>query len=86
MSPNTAKYAFGVTSGALLGHIVSQDGIPIDPDKIKEILEAPAPTNAKALNRLLGQIRWHSQMIHYLADVAISLHTSVHKTPFNGQQ
>ena len=57
LSPNTVKYAFGVTSGALLGHIVSQDGIPIDPDKIKEILEAPAPTNAKALSRFLGQIK-----------------------------
>ena len=45
-------------------------------------MEAPAPTNAKALSRFLGQIRWHSRMIRYLADVATPLHTAVHKTPF----
>ena len=35
----------------LLGHIVSKDGIAVDPDKVKAILEAPAPTTAKALSR-----------------------------------
>ena len=82
LSLNPAKCAFGVTSGALLGHIVSKDGIAIDPDKVKAIMEAPAPNNGKALSRFLGQIRWHSQMIHYLADVSIPLHTAVHRVPF----
>ena len=31
---------------------------------------------------LLGQIQWHSRMIHYLADFATPLHTVVHKEPF----
>ena len=78
-SLNPGKCAFGVTSGTLLGHIVSQEGITVDPDKVKAILEAPAPTNAKVLSRFLGQIRWHSRMIRYLA---IPLHTTVHKVPF----
>jgi predicted NAD-dependent protein-ADP-ribosyltransferase YbiA (DUF1768 family) len=38
----------------LLGHIVSKDEIAMDPDKVKAILEAPAPHNAKALSRFLG--------------------------------
>mgnify|MGYP000509389692 FL=1 len=71
-----------MTSGALLGHIVSEQGIAVDPDKVKAILDAPAPTNAKALSRYLGQIRWHSRMIKYLVDVAMPLHTTVHKVPF----
>ena len=45
-----------VTSGILLGHIVSQEGIIVDPDKMKAIIEAPTSKNAKALNRFLGQI------------------------------
>ena len=65
-----------------MGHIVSQDGIAVDPDKVKALIRASAPTNAKALNQFLGQIRWHSRMIRYLADVAIPLHRTVHKTPF----
>ena len=82
LSLNPTKCAFGVTSGTLLGHIVSQEGIAVNLDKVRAILEAPVPTNAKALSRFLGQIRWHSRMIRYLADVAIPLHTAVHKVPF----
>ena len=82
LSLNPAKCAFEVTSGALLGHIVSQEGIAVDPDKVRAILEAPAPTNAKALSRFLGHIRWHSKMIRYLVVVAIHLQTTVHKVPF----
>ena len=57
LSFNPAKCTLGVTSGALLGHIVSKEGIVVDPRKIKVIIEAPAPCNAKALSRFLGQIR-----------------------------
>ena len=82
LSLNPAKCAFAVTSGMLLGHIVSKEGIAMDPDKVSAILEAPAPTNAKSLSRFLGQIRWHSRMIRYLADLATPLHAVVHKEPF----
>ena len=51
LSRNPAKCAFGVASGALLGHIVSQYGIVVDPEKVKTIMEALVPTNAKALSR-----------------------------------
>ena len=50
LSLNPTKFAFGVTSGTLLGHIVSSEGILVDPDKIVAIIEAPAPTNVKALS------------------------------------
>ena len=60
LSLNPVKCAFYVTSGALLGHIVSCEGIAMDPDKVHAILNAPAPATAKALSRFLGQIQWHS--------------------------
>ena len=82
LSLNLAKCAFHVTSGALLGHIVSKEGITMDPAKVQAILHAPAPTTAKALNRFLGQIRWHSHMLRYLADFATPLHAAVHMVPF----
>jgi hypothetical protein len=50
LSRNPAKCAFAVTSRMLLGHIVSKDGIAMDPDKVKAILEAPPLHNAKALS------------------------------------
>ena len=83
LSLNPAKCVFWVTSVLLLGHIVSRDGISIDPDKVKAIIDAPAPTNARALSRFLGQIRWHSRMIRYLADIATPLYVVFHKTLFH---
>jgi hypothetical protein len=66
----------------LLGHIVSKEGIAMDPDKVKAVRATPAPLNSKALSRCLGQIRWHSRMIRHLADFATPLHATVHREPF----
>ncbi|RVW20699.1 Retrovirus-related Pol polyprotein from transposon 297 [Vitis vinifera] len=46
---NPKKCTFGVTSGKLLGHIVSERGIEVDPDKIKAILDMPAPKTEKEI-------------------------------------
>jgi hypothetical protein len=83
LSLNPVKCAFTVTSRMLLGHIVSKDGMAMDPDKVKAILEALAPHNATTLSRLLGQIRWHSRTIRHLADFATPLHAVVHWEPFS---
>ena len=40
---NPKKCTFGVTSGKLLSHIVSERGIEVDPEKTKAILDMPAP-------------------------------------------
>ena len=44
---NPKKCIFRVTSGKLLGHIVSERGIEVDPDKIKAIQEMPVPKTEK---------------------------------------
>ena len=82
LSLNPAKCAFGVTSGALLGHIVSKEGIAVDPGKIDAIIKSPTPKNAKQLGRFLGQLCWHSRMLRHLADFATPLHAAVYRTPF----
>ena len=82
LSLNPAKCVFGVASGNLLGHVVSKEGIAVDPDKVRAILEAPTPNNTKALRRFLGQIRWHNRMIRHFADFATPLHAAVHRVPF----
>ena len=38
---NPTKCTFRVKSGKLLGFIVSQRGIEVDPEKVKAILEMP---------------------------------------------
>ncbi|RVW22918.1 Retrovirus-related Pol polyprotein from transposon 297 [Vitis vinifera] len=46
---NPKKCTFGVTSGKLLGHMVSDRGIEVDPDKIKAILDMPVPRTEKEI-------------------------------------
>lgn len=42
---NPKKCAFRVTSGKLLGYIISAKGIEVDLEKVKEIMEMASPTN-----------------------------------------
>ena len=44
---NLSKCAFGVTTGKLLGFMVSQRGIEANPDKIRAIVEMVPPKNVK---------------------------------------
>ncbi|RVW19308.1 hypothetical protein CK203_093810 [Vitis vinifera] len=46
---NPKKCTFGVTSGKLLGHMVSEWGIEVDPDKIKAILDMPMSRTEKEI-------------------------------------
>lgn len=45
LNPN--KCTFGVRSGKLLGFIVCQKGIEVDPDKVKAIQNMPPPQTEK---------------------------------------
>ena len=53
---NPKKCTFGITSGKLLGHIVSEHGIEVDPEKIKAILDMPAPRNEKEIISFLSRL------------------------------
>ncbi|RVX01350.1 Retrovirus-related Pol polyprotein from transposon 297 [Vitis vinifera] len=46
---NPKKCTFGVTSGKLLGHMVSERGIEVDPNKIKAILDMLVPRTEKEI-------------------------------------
>lgn len=51
---NSKKCVFGVTSGKLLGYIVSAKGIKVDPTKVQAIMEMPPPKNISQLRSLQG--------------------------------
>ena len=53
---NPKKCTFGVTSGKLLGHIVSEHGIEVDPEKIRAILDMPAPRTEREIGGFLGRL------------------------------
>lgn len=53
---NPNKCTFGVCSGKILGSIVSQQGIEVDPDKVRAIQQMPTPKTEKKVRRFLGHL------------------------------
>ncbi|XP_010665037.1 uncharacterized protein LOC104882648 [Vitis vinifera] len=66
---NPKKCTFGVTSGKLLGHIVSERGIEVDPKKIRAILDMPAPRTEREIRGFLGKLQYISCFIAKLIDI-----------------
>ena len=60
---NQKKNIFGVTSRKLLGHIVIQKGIEVDPDKIKAIQEMLIPKREKEVREFIGKLQYISRFI-----------------------
>ncbi|KAL6316583.1 hypothetical protein AAG906_018838 [Vitis piasezkii] len=53
---NPKKCTFGVTFGKLLGHMVSERGIKVDPGKIKAILDMPVSRTEKEIRGFLDRL------------------------------
>lgn len=58
---NPKKCAFGVTSGKLLGYIISAKGIEVCPEKVHAIMDMPLPKNISQMRGLHRRIQsiWH---------------------------
>ncbi|XP_028242244.1 uncharacterized protein LOC114420585 [Glycine soja] len=66
---NPAKCTFGVKSGKLLGFIVSQKGIEVDPEKVKAILEMPEPRTERQVRGFLGRLNYIARFISQLTAI-----------------
>ena len=69
MRLNPKKCTFGVTSGKLLGHIVRERYIEVDPEKIKAIHDMPALRIEKDIIGFLGRLQYISHFIARLTDI-----------------
>ena len=66
---NPKKCVFRVTSGKMLGYIVSQKGIKVDLDKAKAIRKMPVPKIEKEIIGFLGKLQFISIFITKLTTV-----------------
>ncbi|RVW12134.1 Retrovirus-related Pol polyprotein from transposon 17.6 [Vitis vinifera] len=66
---NPKKCTFGVTFGKLLGHIVSEQGIEVDPEKIRAILDMPTPRTKKEIRGFLSRLQYISRFIARLTNI-----------------
>ncbi|PKI66789.1 hypothetical protein CRG98_012795 [Punica granatum] len=72
---NPAKCTFSVKSGKLLGFVVSEKGIEVDPDKVKAIMELPPPSTVRESILHEEHSKWRCQLTEY--DIEYVSRTSV---------
>ena len=53
---NLDKCVFSTKQVKFLGHVISSNGIEVDPDKVKAIADLPAPTNVQEVRTFLGMV------------------------------
>ena len=70
MSLNPKKCTFGVTKGKLLGHIVSIDGVKIDPERVASIDKVPKPKNVKGIQYFFGKVNFLRRFVTNFAEIS----------------
>lgn len=81
-NPNKLQYKTNVVK--FLGVIISPQGVRVDPNKIKAILELPTPTDKDAVHRFLGLLKSLSRFIPDLSQQTENLRYLTKKNvPFN---
>jgi hypothetical protein len=68
---NPLKCAFGVSAGKVLGFLVHNRGIDVDPAKASAIATMKAPTSHKELKSFLGRLSYIRRFIPGLAAVTV---------------
>ena len=68
-SLNPKKSYFAIEEGKLLGHIISQEGIKIDPKRVDAIHKIKLPRNKVEVQSFLGKVNFLSRFIDALAEI-----------------
>ena len=61
-----------------LGHIISEEGISVDPEKIEAIMNWPTPRNVKDVRSFMGLVGYYRRFIEGFSKVAHAI-TSLEK-------
>jgi hypothetical protein len=88
LSLNPKKSYFSMTSeGKLLGHIVSKEGVNIDPERVEEIKLISLPRNKKEIQSFIGRINFlrifvpnFVEMVRYITNMLKKDHEVKWKT------
>ena len=81
---NKEKKKLRKTEVKFMGHLLTSEGIKVDPDKVAAIADMPAPVDTKGVQRLCGMINYLSEFLPDLATVMEPINMLKHQdVPFN---
>lgn len=56
-----------------LGHLIDENGIQPDPEKIAPISDYPIPNNVKEVRRFIGLTGWYRRFIYNFSDITVPI-------------
>ena len=70
---NIKKCIFSTPIRILLGHMVCKDGVKVDMEKIKIILDLKSPVNQKQIKIFLAHIGYYRKFIRHYSDITFPM-------------
>jgi len=73
------KCHYMVSQGIVLGHIISEKGIQVDPAKLNVISQLPYPYSVREVRSFLGHAGFYRQFIKNFSTIALPLSNLLQK-------
>ncbi|MCO5603194.1 hypothetical protein L7F22_057341 [Adiantum nelumboides] len=83
---NPDKFHIAEKEVVLLGHVISQEGIKVDPSRVQAILDLPPPNSARQVITFVQKVRYMSRFIHLLSQIISPLQQLANQEVFSWEQ